>query len=297
MATAAAAAAERASEAALPAGFHADSTIENVSLDTLNVDRTYQREVSMTMVEQIRSNWDEVASELILVSKRSDGTLWIVNGQHRVAAASLLGQEKVWARVVVGLNAEQEAALRLKTNVRLSDRPLERFRAQLKAGDPESVAIVKILDRVGTSMNEVPTADEGINAVAAIEGIYRIDEGSVLLETLEFLKQTFGQVGGKFATATLMRATAWFILKHRHEANMDRLQSQMKGMGPAALDRHARTVAATMSGPLWLNLYRSFVELYNDGLGEKSRLEWRTKGSSATPRGWGSYSGGRATDH
>lgn len=276
MATTAAIAAERAADAALPDGFHAESKIVNVTLDSLNVDRSYQRDVSMTLVDQIRNNWDVVASELILVSKREDDTLWIVNGQHRTAAASMLGEKKIWARVVEGLNPEQEAALRLKTNVRLTDRPLERFRAQLKAGDPESLAIVKILDRVGTHANTNPTPDEGINAISTVEAIYRIDEGSTLLETLEFIKATFGEVGGRKATAVLLRSIAWFILRHKQEANMERAQSELKGMGPAAFDRRSRTVAAAMGGPLWLNYYRSLVEIYNEGMTEKSKLEWRT---------------------
>lgn len=286
MASTAAAAAERAAEAALPEGFHATSEIKAVSLSSLNVDRAYQRDVSMSLVEQIRTQWDEVASELILVSKREDGTLWIVNGQHRAAAAGLRGDAKIWARVVQGLGPEQEAALRLKTNVRLGDRPLERFRAQLCAGDPESVSIQRIVEGVGSKVNESTSSDEGINAIAAVESIYRVDEGSLLKETLEFLRETFGEVGGKFATSTLMRSVAWFILKHRDSANMERLGAQLKGMGPAAFDRHARTIAATMSGPLWLNAYRSMVELYNEGLGEKSRLEWKTRGSAQVK--WGS---------
>jgi hypothetical protein len=279
MATAAAQAAERAAEAALPEGFHADSKISNVSLETLNVDRSYQRDVSMTLVEQIRNNWDEVASELILVSQRADGTMYIVNGQHRTAAAALRGEKKIWARVVQGLSPDQEAALRLKTNVRLSDRPLERFRAQLAAGDPESLAIMKILDRVGTEPNVTPTNESGINCISTIEFVYRYDEGATLLEALEFLKETFGEVGGRTATASLIRSVAWFILRHKGEANFERAQAQLKGMGPAAFDRHARTIAASMGGPLWLNYYRSLVELYNEGLTGKGKLEWRTRGA------------------
>lgn len=279
----AAEAAARAEEAAVPSDFHAESEIKNVSLDTLNVDRSYQRDVSITLVEQIRNNWDEVASELILVSKRDDGTLWIVNGQHRTAAARLKGEKKIWARVVSGLGPEQEAALRLKTNVRLTDRPLERFRAQVRAGDPESLAIVSIVKRVGSHVNESPSAEEGINSITTLEAIYRVDDGALLLSTLEFVKDTFGEIRGKSAISYILRSVAWFLMRHS-DANMERVAANLKGIGPAALDRHARTIQATMGGALWLNYYRSMIELYNEGLGEKSRLEWRTSG--ATSRDW-----------
>jgi uncharacterized protein DUF6551 len=280
MATTAAQAAERAENAALPPGFHAESKIQAVKLDDLHVDRSYQRDLSMPLVEIIRNNWDEVASELILVSDRGDDGLFIVNGQHRTAAARMGGMTKIWARVVQGLNPAQEAALRLKTNVRMSDRPLERFRAQIAAGDPESHAIVKILARFDTEVNMTPSPEEGINAISTVEALYRLDDGGTLAEALQFIKDTFGMVGGKYATASFLRSIAWFILKHADEANFERAQSNLKGMGPAAFDRHARTVAATMGGSLWMNYYRSLVELYNEGLGEKSRLEWRLRGAT-----------------
>jgi uncharacterized protein DUF6551 len=280
MATTAAEAALRAESAALPPDFHADSKIVHVKLDDLNVDRSYQRDISMALVEQIKNNWDEIASELILVSERKNGKLYIINGQHRTAAARLVGVTKIWARVVQGLNSAQEAALRLKTNVRLTDKPLERFRAQLAAGDPESHAIVKLLERFGTKVNMTVDPKEGINAVSSIEGLYRVDDGATLQETLEFIQAIWGTPGGKHATAAVMRSVAWFLLKHSDTANMERAQAQLKGMGIAAFDRHARTVGATMGGTLWLNYYRSLVELYNEGLGDKSKLEWRTSGAT-----------------
>lgn len=279
MAVAASAAAERA----LPEDFHATSKIENVKVEDLKVDRAYQRELSIPLVETIKNNWDEVASELILVSRREDG-LYIINGQHRTAAARLLGLKKVPARVIEGLTHEQEAALRLKTNVRLTDRPLERFRAQVAAGDEQSIMIEKILNSFGTQVNLTPSQDEGVNAISTVETLYEWDDGFTLKATLAYLKQTYGRVGGKYATATLIQGVAWFISKHEDEANLERLGELQKGIGIAALAQRARVMQSTLGGTQWLNMYRALVDLYNEQLSDKNKLEWRTRGSARASR-------------
>lgn len=276
MATAAAAAAERA----LPADFHATSKIENVKVEDLKVDRSYQRELSIPLVETIKNNWDEVASELVLVSRREDGSLHIINGQHRTAAARLLNLKKIPARVIDGLTVEQEAALRLKTNVRLTDRPLERFRAQVAAGDEQSIAIVNILEKFDTQVNLTPSQEEGINAISTVETLYEWDDGYTLKEALTYLRATYGRVGGKYATATLIQGTAWFLSKHEEEANIERLSELQKGLGIGALNQRARVMQSTLGGTLWLNLYRALVDLYNEQLTDKNKLEWRTRGSA-----------------
>lgn len=293
MSTSAVEAAERAAAAALPPDFHAESEIKAVKLKELKVDHSYQRDISPSLVEKIKNNWDEVASELILVSQRSDGTLWIINGQHRTAAARLLGQEKIWARIVKGLGPAQEAALRLKTNVRMTDRPLERFRASVVAGDEDSIGIVKLLARLDTEINVSPTLEAGINAVTAVENIYTADNGATLQETLEFIKGTYNVVGGRYTTAPILRAVAWFVTRHSGgEANFERMQELLKGFGISAWDRRARVLQAEMGGTLWLNYYRAMISIYNEKLPERQKLEWRTRGATASG-GFGAQHDGR----
>src|SRR5215831_11128670 len=135
---------------------HANSTIKEVQLEKIQVDRSYQRDPSIPLIDKIADEWDIIASELVLVSDRGPrdpdseikGGLFIVNGQHRMRAALKLGHKKIWARVIdlrhVADPGKLEAEFRLKTNVRLGDRIHERFKAQLRAGDEESHAIVAL---------------------------------------------------------------------------------------------------------------------------------------------------------
>lgn len=272
---------------------HAASEIKEVDLVKLRVDYSYQRDPSENLVDEISNDWDAVAAELLTVSNRGvrpkdgevEGGLWIVNGQHRAKAAQKKGMEKIWARVI-DLRKEAdpaaiEARFRLKTNRKLSDRPLERFKAQLRANDEESLAIVKIFARFKSEINIVPAPDTGVNCVSTIEALYRMDGGGLLTETLEVVNDTWGFVGGKNSKADLLKGICWFIEKHADESDRDRLVSKLKGIGLNTLESRARTMALTMSGALWINYYRSIVDLYNENLKEKNRLQWMLRGKSA----------------
>lgn len=277
---------------------HAKSEIREMDVTKLRVDISYQRDFSETLVDEIANEWDIVAAELITVSWRGirkddpngvEGGYWVVNGQHRAKAAQKKGLAKIWARVI-DLSKEDdpaaiEAGFRLRTNKRLSDRPLERFKAQLRANDEESLAIVKLTERYGGEINLTPNVDTGINCVSTIEALYRMDEGSTLGDTYQVVKDVYGYVGGKFAKSDLLKAITWFIEKHAEESDRSRLVSKMKGIGANVLEQRARTTSLAMGGALWLNYYRALIDLYNDGLREKQRLQWKTRGKSALAKG------------
>lgn len=276
---------------------HASSKIEEVPLGKLRVDYSYQRDPSENLVDDISNNWDAVAAELITVSDRGprttdaevDGGLWIVNGQHRAKAAQKLGMEKIWARVIDLRKqpdpAAIEAGFRLRTNKRLGDRPLERFKAQLRAQDEESIAIEKVLKRFDAEINVQPSPDTGINCVSTIESLYRLDNGGLLGETLEVFRDTWGYVGGKNAKADVLKGVCWFIEKHADESDRGRLVTKLKSLGLASLEARARNHSLVMGGSLWVNFYRAIVELYNEQLREKNRLQIMLRGKSALGRG------------
>lgn len=283
---------EVVNELNLPEGFHEKSRIIEVMLTDLKVDRSYQRDPSMRIADDIAANWDEVASELILVSDRGprpeegeiEGGLFVVNGQHRTIAARKRGMERIWARVIDMSDlpdpAAVEAGFRLKTNVRLGDRPLERFKAQLRAGHEQSIAIVKLLARYGTHINTTPSQEEGINSVTGIETLYALDGGGLLAETLEVIKEARGSVHGRNSSIYFIKGVAWFVLQHSDETDRSRLVSRVATYSPDQVQQRARAHMSVMGGNQWQNYYRALVDFYNEKLPVKSRLEWRLRGST-----------------
>ncbi len=82
-----------------------------VSLADLNVDSNYARELDEAWVETIVSGWDPDLFRNPLVSRRSDGSLWVVDGQHRVETAKRLGFDSVHAIVIPIVDVQKEAYL------------------------------------------------------------------------------------------------------------------------------------------------------------------------------------------
>lgn len=272
------------------------STIQEVPLALLQVDRSYQRDPSSTLVDKLYEDYDRVSAELLLVSWRGEEAgYWIVNGQHRSLAAKKRGMEHVTCRVIDTSHledpAEWEAVFRLRTNVRMPDKPLERFKAQLRAGNDESIAIVTILTAFGTEVNDTsnPSTDYGINAIAAVEKLYRVDDGELLTRTFQMIKDVYGMVGGKHSSSSVMTGFAWYLQNQGEKSDYKRMVEKLNLAGLAALDRKGRTIQADMGGPIWMNYYRAMVGFYNERLQGGTRLDWITKGAGtwrAKPSGW-----------
>jgi hypothetical protein len=289
---------EEMSPSDLLSDIHAKSEIRPVKLKSLKVDRTYQRVPSRKIIDKIKDDWNLIASELILVSDRGprdaggdvDGGMFVINGQHRTTGAIELGETELDARVI-NLRKEEnpvgiEAAFRLQTGVRLGDKTFERFKAQLAAGDKESLHIVQILASCGTAPALEPNEEGKINAVAALERLYRVDNfGTILKETLDLIKDAWGNFEDKKGTSNMLKAVAWFIQKHADPGGGDRVDrsrfiTKLQQVSAAALDARGRQFAGIQGGPVWLNTYRAMVELYNDGLSDRNSLTASSKGST-----------------
>lgn len=272
----------------------ASSKVGRVTIADLQIDQSYQRVPSPQLVDKIEQNWDVVASELLLVSDRGNrngsdvqGGLFLVNGQHRSLAAKRRNIKMLDARII-DLSGEEdpaaiEAKFRLTTNVGLRDRATERFKAQLRSGDAESVDIVKILAQCGTEILFNPADEFGITAIATVESIYRFDDtGGLLRQTLELIRDSYGGYTEKAQTSAMLKGMAWFIIVHSEQADYTRLKQKLGMIQSVAIDRKARTIQGSMQGSLWFNYYRAIVDVYNDGLrNERSRLEWVSRGARA----------------
>lgn len=263
--------------------------IEIVELKNLRIDPLYQRDLIADFVEQMADNWDIVTAGTIVVSKRPNGDLFIIDGQHRAAAAVRAGESHILAQVLDEPSAEEEARLRLKGNFKKTDRIYEVFRARIAAGDPKAKKIKSILKNLDTQINYSPTSESGINAVAAVEKLYDLDDGVTLIKILTQLKDLFGPISPEYASSNTLKALAWFAARHENEIDQDRFNKLFKAMGPSALGRSGRAHKASMGGSLWMNTYRALVTMYNEGLTDANKLEWRTKGASRWRPGEGSH--------
>lgn len=125
--------------------------------EQLEVDPSYQRSIenpeSQALIAQIALNWHWGRAQLLTVSRR-DGRLFVVDGQHRLAAAKLRGDiQQLPCLIEEYADVAEEAALFNDLNDRR--RPvsaLDKFRAAVVAGDPDCIAIGAAMERAGLAL-------------------------------------------------------------------------------------------------------------------------------------------------
>ena len=124
--------------------------------DQLGVDPLYQRDLdarSRQLINRIAGNWDWNLFQPLVVARRDDGRLFVVDGQHRLAAARLRRDVMQLPCVIFASAAPaEEADVFVKLNQ--ERRPLSAYalyNAALATGDEAAIALDTILRQTGWS--------------------------------------------------------------------------------------------------------------------------------------------------
>lgn len=124
-----------------------------VPVDELRVDRdSYQRELqSDGKRTRLAATFNWVSCGVLIVARRADGTLWIVDGQHRWEAARTRGDIESLPCVIFDIASIQgEAKAFLQSNTeRRALRVFEQFRAQVAESDPIAMELKGMFDAAG----------------------------------------------------------------------------------------------------------------------------------------------------
>ena len=123
--------------------------LDFVAIDRLRIDERYQRAIERRgwqNIEKIADNFDWAKFSPLIVSRRSDGTFAIIDGQHRAHAAALCAVQQVPA-LISELTPQQEASAFSWINGSVTAlTPNQIFKAALAAFEPwavQSDAVVK----------------------------------------------------------------------------------------------------------------------------------------------------------
>ncbi len=125
--------------------------------DQLEIDPRYQRSIdnpeSQALIAEIALNWHWGRAQVLAVSRR-EGRLFVVDGQHRLAAARLRGDiQQLPCLIEEFADVAEEAQLFNDLNDRR--RPvsaIDKFRAALVAGDESCTAIAGAMERAGLTL-------------------------------------------------------------------------------------------------------------------------------------------------
>lgn len=133
----------------------APPSLEFVQLDRLNVDQAYQRATdgaaSRRLIVGMLRSWEWPLCQPLVVARRDDGSLWVLDGQHRLTGARERGDIHHLPCVVLpALNSDQEALTFVSLNTRrqkLSQTDI--FNGMLAAGDENAKATSTLIDASG----------------------------------------------------------------------------------------------------------------------------------------------------
>lgn len=208
---------------------------ELVALESLVTDGRFNRPISNSWVNHIISNFKGEAFGSIVVSVRSDGTMVILDGQHRVEALRELGlateRKCIPARVLTGLTTQDESYLVKTLNDDKNFGPYDKFKALLYAGDPETCHINNIVEKIGLRIGS-GSRDGVIVSVTTLQRVYRMSEpkGHLLRQTLRVIIRSWGDATDPLRHE-IIEGVARFIHEHPEvdEADLTKKLADMPG--------------------------------------------------------------------
>lgn len=123
----------------------------SIPVQSLNVDRLhYQRFIYEKFVQFLVLNFNPIVLGQLLVSRREDGTYYVIDGQQRLAALRRIGWTHAPCVVVHGLTVQDEARMFYQLDTqRHKLNAMDLFRAKVTAEDEEALRVLSIINETG----------------------------------------------------------------------------------------------------------------------------------------------------
>lgn len=243
----------------------------------------YQRVLHIGRTKSLARNFGLGVVGALEVNRRSDGTLYVVDGQHRKEAAVKANHGQVLCLVREGLDESQESFLfRYLNDQRKPVSKMGGFRADLFRQAPAALDIQRIVTESGyvLDLDEKSKRDTlgKISCIGTLEIIYRggdhpskqVSYPERLLEVLTTLHAIWPtQRGG--TSATMIDAMDIILHKYKDQGlNKEHLIERLSYADPYALLRVAAARAGVVAKdrPVTLVVYE-MIALYNKHLRTK----------------------------
>jgi hypothetical protein len=223
------------------------------------VDHRYQRELDARRVDAMVRSFDPDLMGVPVISRRSDGSLVRIDGQHRLAAAIGAGRGDIPVLMEVhdDLSLQKEAELFLRLNGgRTAVRALDKFKARLEAKEPVALEIRTIIKAQNCTI-ATGSSRGVINAIQAVESAYhRGNLGPTIKALYAWLDGDANAFDGAF-----IRAVSGFLSKFP-EAEPMHLASRLDSYAPDRLMAKLKRAKQELGNPDDVARY-VLAEIYN----------------------------------
>lgn len=198
--------------------------LEWIDISDLVVDDSYQRPIARagkTNIARIVSNFRWCYFAAVVVSPIEGGKYAIVDGQHRVTAAAILGITSVPCQLILADRKEQAAAFRAINGVQTAMTPLSLYHAEIVAGVKEALEIANCCECGGVTVVKVPKLATELKpgetlAINTLRQCRKTYGRNTLITALKCITETSANIPGA-VSAVNVNAICWALnLKRAH---------------------------------------------------------------------------------
>lgn len=179
---------------AAPKRVERDARLRWVPIADMKTSPLTQRDLKQARVDQLAANFDLEQIGTPTVNHR-DGSWYIIDGQHRIAALKEIGWEdqqiQCWA--YEGLTETEEAEKFLKLNDYLAVNAFAKFRIGVRAEREEETDIDRIVRAQGLHVSH-QKGEGNISAVVTLRKLYRRSPAT-LARSLRISRDAYGDAG------------------------------------------------------------------------------------------------------
>ncbi len=232
-------------------------TLEWIAVGRLAIDESYQRATdgpkSRSLISTITRNWNWNYCQPLVVSRREDGGLFVIDGQHRLAAAINRGDVPHLPCVVItGQSQSEEAQSFVAMNtVRQKLSQSDIFNAMLAAGDQEAIATAALLDQTGwhQTRNNSMTKPGVLGCAPMIVKLVKVHGECPVRNTLTALREAYAETPVA-NTSTLIRAIVGIFAEGKAGEDPDALIETLGSCEPTGWEdegQDARRASPSLS--------------------------------------------------
>lgn len=217
-----------------------DGQLRWIAVEELSVDMEYQRYNNPERAAFIARELDPEVLGILIGSERYDGTVWLLDGQHRRDGVRIRygPRAQVLVYVMSNLSLTEEASIFWKSNkFRLQPTATDTFRARLRAGEEVATNIKRITDENGITIRLSPGSlgTRDVFAFATLEALYK---NGTLDMVLQIVKAAWPDEKGAY--------------KAKHMNGIDRFLSEwryyfFRDTSEAAIDRRVKRIIRVLS--------------------------------------------------
>lgn len=254
------------------------TTFEEIPLELLTVDMSYQRTPGPARLRKITREFNPNKLGAIQVSKRDDGKYYVMDGWHRTTACREVNYSAPLSAIVYhGITPEQEAFFFRGLNDSKNVSAIDRFRARVRQGDDlAATKINSILSESGLRLG----GSSGITAIGAVEKVFegsgfRIQGGHYeqeLRSTIGAITEAYG-LDKKAFKSDIVGGVGYLINKFPVSVDTDRLSLVMSEKSPQQISGGAKALVAGNAKADEAVAYYLY-NLYNKGLRANKLPMW-----------------------